>query len=159
METYVSANKKLWFARVLVLLPLVLFGGLYMTLYMTGFCFEKRRYAEKSFLIEQAILYRARDIKGMPEHPSHADVVAFMQANPRCCSVEGPGFILNNSLLEKIFGLYTTWVEVIFPLTEKRASISPADGSYYRAFVAFDRCGRAIRAIGERLTESQAKSL
>jgi hypothetical protein len=128
-------------------------------LYLSGFCFSGLRYVSRSELIAQALLERARYIKGMPAHATRAQALAYLRENPACCRVEGANFFLANSLLDRVFGLSTTWVRVVYRLTDERAAVSPADGEYYEAFVGISRCGHPVNAIGQRLTEAQFRSL
>jgi hypothetical protein len=131
------------------------------TLYFTGFCFTQARYIGDAEFLERAVRYTAPTIRDMPggSSASREDIKAYLKNNPTCCRVEGSDFFLSSSPMDKLFGLTTTWVRILHPLTDEQIALVPNAGAYSETYVALDRCGNFIRRTGQRLTESEARKL
>lgn len=117
------------------------------------------KYVSQKELLENVISYRSAYIKDMPRSPSSNDIQLYLKQNPNCCRVEGLDFFMNSSLLDRIFGLTSIWVRIVYPLSNERLAAAPKEGEYYEAYVKLNRCGQPVRTIGMQIPESQAKGI
>jgi hypothetical protein len=131
-------------------------AGIAATLYLTGFCFSRMQYVGEDEFIANALMFRGPNIKGMPNPVTPEDVRKYREANPKCCRVQGPGFPLNSTFRDRLSGTKTTWVRILHALPDELAVKYKGD-TYYEAFIALDRCGRAFRTAGQSLSEDEAK--
>ena len=125
-------------------------------LYLSGFCFARMQYVSDDEFITNALIFRGASIKGFPNPATPDDVRKYRAANPKCCRVEGPEFPLSSSFKDRLFGSKTTWVRILHELPDELAAKYKGD-TYYEAFIALDRCGRAFRTAGQSLSEDEAK--
>lgn len=137
---------------------IILVAAALLLLNVSGFCFSEKRYLADAEFIERALNYQARSIKELAGDDSRDAIASYLKNSPGCCRIEG-SFFMDNTLLDKLFGLKMTWVRIIHRLPDDKAAFSPADGAYYEAYIELDCCGRPIRVTGMRITETQAKSL
>jgi hypothetical protein len=147
-----ATTQRRWIGLIIVVAAVAIF----LPLHLTGFCFSEMRYIGEDEFIEQALLYRAASIKGLPTPVTLEDVRTYRRANPKCCRVEGPAFPLNSTFADRLFGTKTTWVRIVHQLTEEKAASYKGD-TYYEAYIALDRCGRPFRTSGQSLSETEAK--
>ena len=134
----------------------VVAAGIIAALYLTGFCFSRLQYVSDDEFITNALILRGPNIKGMPSPATPDDARKYRAANPKCCRVEGPAFTLNSTFKDRLWGTKTTWVRILHELPDAMVERYKGD-TYYEAYVALDRCGRAFRTAGQSLPESEAK--
>jgi hypothetical protein len=120
-----------------------------LTRYLNGYCFSQSRYISGEEFIERALIYRARDMRGLSGKASREEVQAYLRQYPECCRVEGDDFFLSSSFDDRLLGFKTTWVNIIHPLTREEIAKHPNEGRYSNVYVGLDRCGRPFRKTGE----------
>lgn len=117
--------------------------------YLDGYCYAQDRFVPDDELIQNALVYRAKFVKGLPVDPTREDLRTYVRQHPDCCTVMGPDFFLASSFRARLLGYSRTWVRIIHPLTDKERAKLGDPFAISDVYIKLDRCGKAISKTGQ----------